>query len=112
MKQPPRQRDKPSRGERGSGAKVLGDHPLPLVRIECDPCQRRGQWLTAKLIEQHGTEIGLPWLKRTLTGCERRGYNDYCKARYVDLLWLEGRGERVPPWPKPRRATPPQLHAP
>lgn len=95
----------------GSGSHLLGNHILPLVRIECPKCNRRGQYSTKKLLAKYGPHQQMVELRWLLTQCRRKDFNDYCGVFYADARWLSGAtDEMVPPWPvPPRRATPAQL---
>ena len=69
------------------GAWILGEWPLPLVRIKCEKCQRVGQYHTAKLIEKHGADMNMPELRHVLAQCSRRyTMNDPCQVVFVDRV--------------------------
>lgn len=75
--------------------KRLLDFPWVWVRVDCDACNRAGQYRLARLAERYGAEIQLDELVRQLSiDCPRRGmqtmkrsrYNgEPCFARLVDL---------------------------
>jgi hypothetical protein len=72
---------------RGAGAWLLGEFPLPLVRVKCDKCGRAGQYHTAKLLEQHGPDMAMPELRHIIAKCPRRHtMNDPCQVVFVDRL--------------------------
>ena len=77
----------PARG--GTGAVLLGQWPLPLLRVSCDKCGRQGQYHTAKLLDRYGADYKLPYLKHELVDCERLrkcAYYDPCRAIFTDSL--------------------------
>ncbi len=65
-------------------AYTLGEVRANRVVIECDQCQRRGEWSTARLIDRYGPDMGMPSLKRMLADCARQRLNENsgCQARY------------------------------
>lgn len=71
----------------GAGAWTLGEFPLPLVRLSCAKCGRRGQYWTAKLLERHGPDTAMPELRHVLAQCPRREqWHDPCMVVFVDKL--------------------------
>ena len=56
-----------------SGSHTLDEFPLPVVRIDCEPCERAGSYRLEGLIERYGGDIALPDLLMALAKCERRG---------------------------------------
>ena len=71
----------------GRGSWLLGEFPLPLVRVKCDKCGRVGQYHTAKLIEQHGADMVMPELRHIIAKCPRRHtMNDPCMIVFVDRV--------------------------
>ena len=57
-----------------SGAVTLGEiaGKITMLEIACDRCERRGRLRVARLIEQHGADMGLPQLRGILAGdCPR-----------------------------------------
>jgi hypothetical protein len=70
---------------RGSGAWLLGEFPLPLVRVKCEKCNRAGQYHTVKLLEQHGPDLAMPELRHVIAHCPRQHtMNDPCMIVFVD----------------------------
>ena len=67
-----------------NGAYTLGEVRANRIVIECDQCQRRGEWSTARLVEKHGADIGLPELKTLLVTCEARAIDENapCQAHF------------------------------
>jgi hypothetical protein len=66
------------------GALTLSDIRSPTVTVVCEPCNRRGRYNVARLIERYG-DAKMPGLLATLTGCPKaRAANIYdkCKAVY------------------------------
>jgi hypothetical protein len=46
---------------------------LPMLRIECDRCGRKGQYLTAKLVETYGADASIEPLQQYVTrDCPKR----------------------------------------
>src|SRR5438067_2050458 len=80
-----------------SGAVTLGD--IAVLEIECLDCERFGRYRIAKLIEQHGANFGLPYLRELLAGdCPRlRSASIYerCAARINKPPWSLARGGRI-----------------
>lgn len=68
----------------GNGAYTLGDVRAPRIVIECDLCQRRGDWSTQRLLETHGPDISMPDLKFELITCKNIDTSNLtpCKAEY------------------------------
>lgn len=95
----------------GSSASLLGNHTLPLVRVECAKCDRRGQYSTAKLLSKHGLYQQMPELRWFLTQCGRKAYDNYCGALFTDVRWLAGLTDELVPasTSPPPRGTPAQL---
>jgi hypothetical protein len=67
--------------------KSLGNYPLPMVRLACSKCERRGQYQTAKLIERFGPELMMCSLAFHLFECaKRKNYSDYCGFYFPEAL--------------------------
>jgi hypothetical protein len=49
-----------------NGAWTLGEFPLPVVRLSCAKCDRRGQYRTVKLLEQYSADMSMPELRHVL----------------------------------------------
>lgn len=64
------------------GATQLKDLRDPQLIVVCEQCNRRGVYSVSKLIAQYTGDEKLPDLIWKLTGCERKTYSDFCKARY------------------------------
>ena len=73
-----------------SGAVTLGDIAgnVAMLEIECADCSRYGRYRVDRLIEQHGANFGLPYLREILArDCPRQrsvSIYDRCGARFVD----------------------------
>lgn len=65
-------------------AYTLGEVRAARVVIECEQCDRRGEWSTQRLIEKHGADMGLPALKTILATCAHQKVNENapCQAHY------------------------------
>lgn len=65
-------------------AYTLGEVRASRVVIECERCDRRGEWSTQRLIEKHGADMGLPGLKSMLVSCQHQKFNENapCQAHY------------------------------
>lgn len=71
----------------GRGSWLLGEWPLPLVRVMCDKCGRAGQYRTEKLIDQHGADMTMPDLRHVLAQCTRRNnHSDPCMVVFADRV--------------------------
>lgn len=73
---------------------LLGRFPHPRLSIQCEPCGRRGDYSTARLVDRFGPEIRLPDLLSALSAdCpERQKFQARCFAVYAE----ESRVERRP----------------
>jgi hypothetical protein len=73
-----------------SGAVSLADYPGETIELACSKCGRRGRYHKARLVAEHGPEIGLPDLRVLLaTNCSLIGNrvgNETCGAVYPDLV--------------------------
>lgn len=76
-----------------TGAVLLADYPAEAIELACSKCDRRGRYAKARLIAQHGAEIGLPDLRMRLAADYPRARrpigSDLCGVRYANLI-LEG----------------------
>jgi hypothetical protein len=80
------------------GAILLGNWPLPLVRLSCEKCGRTGQYHTAGLIARFGADYPMTRLRHDLVDCERMRamkYDDACGAIYTDALAAIGYQPRL-----------------
>jgi hypothetical protein len=74
-----------------SGAVTLGDIAgrVTMLEIECAECGRFGRYRVDRLIEQHGANFGLPYLREILaSGCPRQqsaSIYERCAARFVNV---------------------------
>jgi hypothetical protein len=51
---------------------LLGEFPLPVVRIDCPRCERAGSYRLDGLKARFGADAALPDLLLALASCERR----------------------------------------
>jgi hypothetical protein len=67
-----------------NGAYDLGEVRAARVVIECEQCNRRGEYSTQRLLERFGPDIGMPALKGVLVKCPSQQINENapCQARY------------------------------
>ncbi len=68
------------------GSYTLADVKADRIVIECQRCNRRGNFSTARLLEKYGPDIALPDLKLELVTCrisEAAGL-DGCKSGYSE----------------------------
>lgn len=67
-----------------NGAYDLGEVRAARVVLECETCDRRGEFSTARLIEKYGPDIGMPALKGELVKCPNQQLNENapCQAHY------------------------------
>lgn len=78
------------------GAYQLSDVTAAWVVIECPQCGRRGSYASARLIAEHGADIGLPDLLGAIiqaSGCSSHNPTTLhgCKARFAQesvLGWV------------------------
>jgi hypothetical protein len=69
------------------GSHKLGAWPLPMVRLTCDRCDRRGQYRKDRLLAEHGPSIPLPTLLNVIAKAECRRklpHNIGCGVFYVE----------------------------
>ena len=69
------------------GALTLSDVLSPTLSIVCEPCNRRGRYNVARLVEEHG-DAKLTELLVTLANCPKvrsTSVHDRCKAVYEGL---------------------------
>lgn len=64
----------------------LGRCPNPRLKIQCEPCGRRGDYSTARLVERFGADMALPDLLTALSaGCPgRKGLTPRCDAVFCE----------------------------
>jgi hypothetical protein len=69
-----------------NNAYTLGEVKAAWVEIECEKCNRHGRYSTARLIETHGANMGMPGLKSELVSCREKAVNENapCQARYSE----------------------------
>lgn len=67
-----------------NGSYELGEVRAARIVIECELCQRRGDYSTQRLLQQYGPNISMPDLKSTLVSCPNRESdpNQPCNAHY------------------------------
>ena len=69
------------------GALTLSDVLSPTLSIVCEPCNRRGRYNVARLVEEHG-DAKLTELLVTLANCPKArspSVYDRCRAVYEGL---------------------------
>ena len=84
------------------GADQLSDVTAARIIVECPQCSRRGEYATARLIEQHGADIGMPDLLSHIieaSGCSNHNPTTLhgCKARFaVESVqeWIKSRNDQ------------------
>jgi hypothetical protein len=70
------------------GALTLSDVLSPTLSIVCEPCNRRGRYSVARLVEEHG-DARLTDLLQTLANCPKAhsaSIHDRCKVVYEGLM--------------------------
>ena len=70
------------------GALTLSDVLSPTLSIVCEPCNRRGRYSVARLVEEHG-DAKLTDLLQTLADCPKArsaSIHDRCKVVYEGLM--------------------------
>ena len=73
-----------------SGAVTLGDvaDRVAMLEIECADCGRYGRYRVDRLIEHHGANFGLPYLREILArDCPRQhsaSIYERCTARFIN----------------------------
>jgi coenzyme PQQ precursor peptide PqqA len=68
------------------GALTLSDFLSPTLSIVCEPCNRRGRYSVARLVEEH-SDARVTELLVTLTNCPKArsaSIYDRCKARLMN----------------------------
>lgn len=77
-----------------NGAYILGDVRAARVIIECELCQRRGDYSTERLVQRFGPDIALPDLKRELVNCPNIDEKNLtpCQAGYAKETRLSWAG--------------------
>lgn len=72
-----------------SGALSLSDYPGDAVVLACSKCDRRGRYHKARLVAEHGPDIGLPDLRARLAAdcplIDMQVGNETCGAVYPEL---------------------------
>jgi hypothetical protein len=74
-----------------SGAVTLGDlaGKITMLEVACDRCERHGRLRVAKLIAQHGADMGLPELRHIIASdCPRNvavSLYELCGIEYPQL---------------------------
>jgi hypothetical protein len=71
---------------------TLRDWKLPMVRLACDRCERKGQYRRDTLIARYGTEVTMPDLRHLVAQCpihETPGQS--CGVYYADLKATGGK---------------------
>ncbi len=66
---------------------TLAEYPFEMVELACEKCGRHGRLRKARLIGEHGPEIGVARLREVLIeACPHFGnWHDPCRAYYVGL---------------------------
>lgn len=76
-----------------SGAVALKDFPGDVVELACERCGRRGRYGKARLVAEHGPDVGLPDLRaRLAAGCRLVGRhfgNETCGAVFPALAVID-----------------------
>jgi hypothetical protein len=73
------------------GATTFGDldGKLGMLRVECQKCERVGQYWVARLIEQRGRDAKIvDWLDEITADCPKNSehnWSDQCAAQCPDL---------------------------
>jgi hypothetical protein len=85
--------DRPRRACRSSDMATLyssprlRDWPLPMVRLACDQCGRRGQYRHERLLAEYDPGEPMPDLRHLLAQCPRRNAPGMsCGVYYADLM--------------------------
>jgi hypothetical protein len=65
---------------------TLRDWRLPMLRLACDRCHRKGQYRLDTLVAKYGLEITMPDLRHMIAHCPRHGApGQACGVYYADL---------------------------
>ena len=70
------------------GALTLSEVLSPTLSIVCEPCNRRGRYSVARLVEEYG-DAKLTDLLQTLASCPKTrsaSIHDQCKVVYEGLM--------------------------
>ena len=70
------------------GALLIKDHPLNVIEIACEKCNRRGRYRRSSLLEKYGPTMVLPDILAELSAnCDLRDSvgNEGCGAYYPAL---------------------------
>jgi hypothetical protein len=51
---------------------TLSEYPFEMVELACEACERRGRLRKARLIQEHGPDMGIARLRDTLIRCRTR----------------------------------------
>jgi hypothetical protein len=70
-----------------NGSLALSEYPVPMMRLACRRCERRGRYRVARLVAEHGADVALPDLRHALAvGCSQVGHRSTpCGIYYADL---------------------------
>jgi hypothetical protein len=72
---------------------TLSEYPFKMVELACEACERRGRLRKARLIQEHGPDMGVAQLRELLIkDCPKFGtWHDPCRPYYVGLneWWAE-----------------------
>ncbi len=71
---------------------TLAEYPFDWIELACEKCDRHGKLRKARLIQEHGPDIGVARLRETLIkDCPHVGdWHHPCRAYYVGLnAWWE-----------------------
>src|SRR5205823_11478481 len=88
------------------GSITLGElqGKLTMLDVACHRCERRGGVSLARLIEEHGADMGLPYLWESLAGdcpnAHTTALHSRCAIYYPQLpaLYLPGKENLTPDW--------------
>jgi hypothetical protein len=65
----------------------LRDWQLPMVRLACDQCGRKGQYRRERLLAEYDPDMTMPDLRHLLARCPRRNAPEMsCGVYYADLM--------------------------
>ena len=51
------------------GSLTLAECERPMIRLICDKCGRKGQYLKTTLLKRHGPDVVMPDLLRKIADC-------------------------------------------
>jgi hypothetical protein len=70
---------------------TLRDWRLPMVRLACDRCERKGQYRYDTLIARYGPDVTMPDRRHLIAECpQRHAPGDACGVYYADLKGTAG----------------------